>query len=55
MIFTMKDEMKTITVITEEREHFKALPKCDHFSAIASHVKQLVTASNGTVLTFWQI
>ena len=25
--------------ITGETEHFKALPKCDHFSAIASHVK----------------
>ena len=34
-------------------EHFKALLKHDHSSAIADQLKQLVTTSNGTILTFW--
>ena len=33
-------------------KHFKAFLKPDHSSAIADHVKQLVTALNGTIFTF---
>ena len=51
-IFTLIKQREDFT--TGKRNISRPFSKHDHSSAIADHVKKLVTTSNGTILTFWR-
>ena len=50
-IFALKKQSKDFAT---GKQHFKALSKHDHFSAVVDHVKTTGHNINGTILTFWR-